>query len=122
WLQQWIDDCTNAEYQSLLNADGAEIRRAMLEWGATAGADMAQLLTDVDDATLKELLMNLGGHDISQILQAFTAAAKVRTARSPSWPTPLKAGGCPLLVTLTIMPPNLPRRILRLCRSALVLP
>jgi pyruvate dehydrogenase E1 component len=77
WLQQWIDDCTNAEYQSLLNADGAEIRRAMLEWSTGNEADMAQLLADVDDATLKELLMNLGGHDIAQILQAFATAAKV---------------------------------------------
>ena len=77
WLRQWIDDCTNAEYQSLLNADGAEIRRAMLEWGTGIEADMAQWLADVDDATLKELLMNLGGHDIAQILQAFAAAAKV---------------------------------------------
>ena len=64
WLRQWIDDCTNAEYQSLLNADGAEIRRAMLEWSTGNEADMAQILADVDNATLKELLMNLGGHDI----------------------------------------------------------
>src|SRR5713101_9816929 len=78
WLRQWIDDCTNAEYQSLLNAAGAEIRRAMLEWGTITGADMGRLLVDVDDTTLKELLMNLGGHDIPQILQAFAAAAKVQ--------------------------------------------
>src|SRR5713101_9932533 len=78
WLQQWIDDCSNAEYQSLLNAAGAEIRRAMLEWGTITGADMGRLLVDVDDTTLKELLMNLGGHDIPQILQAFAAAAKVQ--------------------------------------------
>ena len=50
----------------------------MLEWGTGVGADMAGLLADVDDATLKELLMNLGGHDIFQILQAFTTAAKVQ--------------------------------------------
>lgn len=76
FLRQWIDACTNAEYQSLLNADGAEIRRAMVEWGPTVGADMAQVLSAVDDTTLKALLMNLGGHDMAEILQAFTVAAK----------------------------------------------
>lgn len=76
-LRQWIDACANAEYQSLLNADGATIRRAIVEWGLSVGADMAQILKDVDDATLKALLMNLGGHDMTQILHAFAAAAKV---------------------------------------------
>ena len=33
-LRWWIDSCSNAEYQTLLNADGAEIRRAVIEWGA----------------------------------------------------------------------------------------
>jgi pyruvate dehydrogenase E1 component len=96
WLRQWIDDCTNAEYQSLLNADGAEIRRAMLEWGAATGADMGQLLVDVDDVTLKELLMNLGGHDIPQILQAFAAAAKVQDRPVAMMAYTIKGWGLPI--------------------------
>lgn len=76
-LRQWIDACSNAEYQSLLNADGARIHRAMLEWGATANVDMAALLADTPDTALKDLMMNLGGHDMPQILQAFETAAKV---------------------------------------------
>ena len=95
-LRQWIDDCTNAEYQSLLNADGAEIRRAMLEWGATGGADMAQLLADVDDMTLKELLMNLGGHDIPQILQTFATAAKVKDRPVAMMAYTIKGWGLPI--------------------------
>ena len=96
WLRQWIDDCTNAEYQSLLNADGAEIRRAMLEWGTITGADMGRLLVDVDDATLKELLMNLGGHDIPQILQAFAAAAKVQDRPVAMMAYTIKGWGLPI--------------------------
>jgi pyruvate dehydrogenase E1 component len=96
WLRQWIDDCTNAEYQSLLNADGAEIRRAMLEWGAGVGADMAQLLADVHDATLKELLMNLGGHDIAQILQALATAAKVEDRPVAIMAYTIKGWGLPI--------------------------
>lgn len=77
-LQQWIDACSNAEYQSLLNANGATIRRAMVEWGETSTVDMTSLLADVSDIELEALLMNLGGHDIAQILRAVDTAAKIQ--------------------------------------------
>jgi len=77
WLQQWIDECSNAEYQSLLNADGAHIRRTMFEWGASGDRGIQPSLDSVDDTTLKALLMNLGGHDIPQILQTLSTAAKI---------------------------------------------
>ena len=35
---------------------------------------MRSVLADVPDATLKDLLMNLGGHDIPQILETFATA------------------------------------------------
>ena len=73
-LRRWIDSCSNAEYQTLLNADGSEIRRAVIEWGQLVGSDMRSVLADVPDATLKDLLMNLGGHDIPQILETFATA------------------------------------------------
>ncbi len=77
-LQQWIDACSNAEYQSLLNAGGAAIRRAMQEWGAASAVDMPGLLADISEGDIEALLMNLGGHDMPQIMRAFEAAAKVR--------------------------------------------
>ena len=76
-LRQWIDSCSNDEYQTLLNADGSEIRRAVVEWGQLVGADMRGVLAGVPDATLKDLLMNLGGHDIPQILETFAEAEAV---------------------------------------------
>ena len=76
-LRRWIDSCSNAEYQTLLNADGSEIRRAVIEWGQFVGTDMEGVLADVSDATLKDLLMNLGGHDMPQILKTFAAAEAV---------------------------------------------
>lgn len=96
WLRQWIDECTNAEYQSLLNADGAQIRQTLLEWGSGIGADIPQLLADVDDATLKALLMNLGGHDIPQILQTFAAAAKVQDRPVAMLAYTIKGWGLPI--------------------------
>lgn len=95
-LRQWIDACSNAEYQSLLNADGAEIRQATLEWGAGSGVDMAQALGGVPDVTLKELLMNLGGNDIAQIMQAFAAAAKVQDRPVAVLAYTIKGWGLPI--------------------------
>ena len=96
WLRHWIDACTNAEYQSLLTAEGAEIRRAMLEWGADTEVDLASILTDVPDATLTELLMNLGGHDIAQILRTFAAAAKVQDRPVAILAYTIKGWGLPI--------------------------
>ena len=80
----------------MLNADGAEIRRAMLEWSIGVEADIAQFLADVDDATLKELLMNLGGHDIAQILQAFATAAKIEDRPVAIMAYTIKGWGLPI--------------------------
>jgi pyruvate dehydrogenase E1 component len=96
WLRQWIDACSNAEYQSLLNADGAKIRRAMLEWGATGGVDMATLLAAVPEAELKALMMNLGGHDMPQILRTFEIAAKVQDRPVAVLAYTIKGWGLPI--------------------------
>lgn len=96
WLRQWIDGCSNSEYQSLLNAPGAVIRRAMVEWGATVGADMATVLADVDDTTLTALLMNLGGHDMTQILHTFTTADKVQDRPVAILAYTIKGWGLPI--------------------------
>jgi pyruvate dehydrogenase E1 component len=95
-LRQWIDACSNAEYQSLLNANGARIRRAMQEWGTIAGIDMAALLADVPDADLKALMMNLGGHDMPQILRAFEAAASVQERPVAILAYTIKGWGLPI--------------------------
>jgi pyruvate dehydrogenase E1 component len=96
WLQQWIDACSNAEYQSLLNADGVKVRHAMLEWGTTAGVDMATLLAEVPDADLKALMMNLGGHDMPQILRTFETAAKVQDRPVAILAYTIKGWGLPI--------------------------
>jgi pyruvate dehydrogenase E1 component len=95
-LRQWIDACSNAEYQSLLNADGARIRRAMQEWGTTSGVDMASLLADIPDTDLKTLMMNLGGHDMPQILRTFEAAAKVQDRPVAILAYTIKGWGLPI--------------------------
>ena len=54
-----------------------------------------QLLADVDDATLKELLMNLGARHL-QILQAFTTAAKVQDRPVAIMAYTIKGWGLPI--------------------------
>ena len=95
-LKQWIDVCDNAEYQSLLNASGATIRRAMEEWGETHSVDMSALLSDVSDEALEALLMNLGGHDIPQILHTFDAASKVHDRPVAILAYTIKGWGLPI--------------------------
>jgi pyruvate dehydrogenase E1 component len=96
WLRQWIDACSNAEYQSLLNADGAKIRDAILEWGTTEGVDMATLLAEVPDTDFKDLMMNLGGHDMPQILRTFETAAKVQDRPVAILAYTIKGWGLPI--------------------------
>ena len=96
WLRQWIDACSNAEYQSLLNADGAKIRRAMLEWGLSAHVDMASLLAEVPDTDLKALMMNLGGHDMAQILRSFETASKIQDRPVAILAYTIKGWGLPI--------------------------
>src|SRR5262249_57576897 len=64
--------------------------------GGGDGAEVGPLLVDGDDATLKEVLMNLGGHDIPQILQAFAAAAKVQDRPVAMMAYTIKGWGLPI--------------------------
>ena len=77
-LKTWLDTCSNSAYQSLMTRPGSELRRALLSWGEVRGADMRSLLADLDDAQLKELVFNIGGHDLRQILRTFAQAAQMQ--------------------------------------------
>jgi pyruvate dehydrogenase E1 component len=76
-LRDWIDECPNVEYQSLCRADGAHIRQVIVEWRGTRDADLERLLGQLSDEHVKELALNLGGHDLRRILEAFATAERV---------------------------------------------
>lgn len=69
-LRQRILTMSNPEYQRLLRCSAAELRDRL-----PGGGDDAQILRDLldglDDATLKDAIRNLGGHDIPALLDAF---------------------------------------------------
>lgn len=77
-LREWIDACPNVEYQSLCRADGPHIRDVIINWHGKRDADLAELLMEMGDHEVKELALNLGGHDLPRILEAFSTAERVK--------------------------------------------
>jgi pyruvate dehydrogenase E1 component len=77
-LRDWIDACPNVEYQSLCRADGAHIRDVIINWRGKRDEDLAALLMEIDDDEVKELALNLGGHDLPRILEAFSTAERIK--------------------------------------------
>ena len=72
-LEDWIDNCPNAEFAALTYQGGAAWRaRLMADIGGKP--HVAKLLADFDDAALAELMTNLGGHCIETIVEAFDGA------------------------------------------------
>jgi pyruvate dehydrogenase E1 component len=72
-LQDWIDNCPNAEFAALTYQGGAAWRaRLVADIGDMPG--VARLLEGYDDAALGELMTNLGGHCPASLVEAFDAA------------------------------------------------
>ncbi len=69
-LRDWIDNCPNSRYSSLVYRGGAHWRAALeRDLGSTQG--ISALLEEHDDPTLQALMTNLAGHDMESILEAF---------------------------------------------------
>lgn len=72
-LLHWIETCPNQLYSALTFKGGPAWRsRLTTDLGGTRG--LKTLLDNHDDASLSDLLTNLGGHDLETILDAFDAA------------------------------------------------
>ncbi len=76
-LKRWIDDCPNQHYSALTFKGGAAWReRLKTDLAGTSG--LAELLDRHDDEALHRLMTNLGGHDMTSILEAFHGVADDR--------------------------------------------
>jgi pyruvate dehydrogenase E1 component len=71
-LQQWIDSAPNQLYSALVFQGGAAWRRRLMDDLGDQG-DVSKLIGRRSDDELASLMNNLGGHDISSILEAFEA-------------------------------------------------
>jgi len=75
-LERRIDAMSNEEYQHLLRLPASELRQAV----AGAGPEhksIARLLADLDDEAIARAVRNLGGHDLGDLLDAFSQADRV---------------------------------------------
>jgi len=69
-LRQWIDDCPNFLYSALTFKGGAAWREQLQkDKGHIPG--FTELLDNYDDDALHTLMVNLGGHDLEKVLEAF---------------------------------------------------
>ncbi|MFD2469265.1 transketolase-like TK C-terminal-containing protein [Amycolatopsis silviterrae] len=66
-LRQRIDEMSNPEYQRLLRCTPAQLRERLTT------PELAPLLDTLDDDTLHAAIRNLGGHDLSALLDTFDA-------------------------------------------------
>ena len=72
-LEEWIDNCPNADFAALTYQGGAAWRTRLL---ADIGArpHIRKLLEAYDDDALATLMTNLGGHCAETLIEAFEAA------------------------------------------------
>lgn len=78
-LRDRIDEMTNDEYQSLLRVgDGQSIREHVAQTNGSVDRELMHLLEDCPVSEVRELLADLGGHDLAEILDAYNRAARVR--------------------------------------------
>ncbi len=72
-IEHWIDECPNAEYAALTYQGGAAWRTRLC--ADLSGSKAAlKLIASFDDDALSALMLNLGGHCIETLLDAFEAA------------------------------------------------
>ena len=72
-VERWIDDCPNAEYAALTYQGGAAWR-LRLSTDLAADKLALALIASMDDTALSALMLNLGGHCIETLLEAFAEA------------------------------------------------
>jgi len=83
----------NEEYQSLFSVEGAELRSRFLE---NADPDVERFISTIDDGDLGDLIRNLGGHDIEELLKAYRRADAVTDRPSVVFAYTVKGRGLPL--------------------------
>ncbi|NNE12640.1 MAG: pyruvate dehydrogenase, partial [Ilumatobacter sp.] len=92
-LRAHIDAMPNEAYQRLFALAGAELRDKFL-----GGADPAvgDFVADLDDAALKHLVTDLGGHDLGLLLDTFRECDDVADRPSVLFAYTIKGWGLPM--------------------------
>lgn len=67
-LRRYIDDMSNERYQSLFALQGSDLRAKFLEGAPNS---VQKFIADIPDSDIAPLVQNLGGHDISLLLDCY---------------------------------------------------
>jgi pyruvate dehydrogenase E1 component len=89
-LRRRIDQMPNEEYQRLLRSGPDELRERLP--GSGRGArDLTKLIGDLDDDELLRAIRDLGGHDLTDLIDAYTQADAVTDRPSVIFAFTIKA-------------------------------
>jgi pyruvate dehydrogenase E1 component len=91
-LRRRIDAMPNEEYQRLLRSDDAELRER-LPGSGRGRRDLARVVAELDDATLRAAVRDLAGHDLSDLLEAFAQAGQAGDRPTVVFAYTIKAWG-----------------------------
>ena len=92
-LRAHIDAMTNEAYQSLFSLDGPALRARFLE---NADRSVCALAGNYGDSELKDLVTDLGGHDLGLLLDTFAECDKESEAPSVVFAYTIKGWGLPI--------------------------
>ena len=92
-LRDRIDEMSNEAYQAMFALNGSELRDKFL-----TGADKAvkKLARELDDASLKSLVTDLGGHDLGLLVDTFRECDLVSTRPSVVFAYTVKGWSLPI--------------------------
>ena len=96
-LRARLEGMPNAEYQALLRRPAGTVRKALVTAadGQVDGA-LDRFLGDLSDDALRDLVADVGGHDLEAILDALDEAGRERSQPSVILAQTIKGWGLPL--------------------------
>ena len=94
-LRRRIDEMTNAEYQRLLRASPAELRER-LPGSGRGRREIARLAGGLEDDELRSAIRDLGGHDLTSLVEAYREADAVVDRPSVIFAYTIKGRGLPI--------------------------
>ena len=92
-LEAHIDSMPNEAYQELFALEGADVRHKFL---VDAGETVHNFVGDLDDAELKHLVTDLGGHDLGLLVDTFRECDATPEQPSVVFAYTIKGHGLPM--------------------------
>ena len=92
-LEAHIDSMPNEAYQELFALEGADVRHKFL---VDAGETVRNFVGDLDDAELKHLVTDLGGHDLGLLVDTFRECDATPEQPSVVFAYTIKGHGLPM--------------------------